>query len=198
MAGPRATVKVTPIDCRDDGSGCQPRPGASRLLRGWRGGFGGRLVERLPQRRFHAAGALVAQRRIVAESPLDDVHVGLRQFGPKITQPPALAPLMRTGELFERRSGYGKLAGDKIEEKNAEAVEIADDGRRLARKDFRREVQRRAASRSVACFNSSPVPKSIRTIRPPVSRITFCALRSRCASPAAWTAASAPAEIEAD
>ena len=38
---------------------------------------------------------------------------------------------------------------------------------------------------------SRPRPKSMRTMRPPASRITFCALMSRCSSPALCTAASA-------
>ena len=36
-----------------------------------------------------------------------------------------------------------------------------------------------------------PAPKSIRTMRPPFSRMTFCALTSPCTSPCRWTAARA-------
>ena len=48
--------------------------------------------------------------------------------------------------------------------------------------------------RELPAFSSSasrPVPKSIRTIRPPSSRMTFLALTSRCTNPAACTADSA-------
>ncbi len=46
----------------------------------------------------------------------------------------------------------------------------------------------RSDERSV---RTSPAPKSISTIRPPASRITFCALMSRCTRPALCTAATA-------
>ncbi len=39
--------------------------------------------------------------------------------------------------------------------------------------------------------SSVPAPKSMRTVRPPSSRMTFCALMSRWTRPRPWTAASA-------
>ena len=43
---------------------------------------------------------------------------------------------------------------------------------------------------SAAAMRSSPAPRSMTTIRPPTSRITFCALMSRWSSPALCTAAT--------
>ena len=45
---------------------------------------------------------------------------------------------------------------------------------------------------------SSPVPKSMRTIRPFASRMTFCALTSRWTRPAPMDGGQRAAKIEAD
>src|SRR6186713_2414474 len=51
-------------------------------------------------------------------------------------------------------------------------------------------VNRPLGAAPAAC-TYCPAPKSISTRRPPSSRITFCALMSRCTRPALWTDASA-------
>ena len=139
----------------------------------------------------NGTGGLEPPRRLGLEGALDDVDERVAQVGPA-SRSRGGGLRVRRRQLVERRAATGN-ARSPGEEQHAEAVDVGGCGGRPAAQQLRREIQRRAGPVAPRRrrLHPRPAPKSIRTRRPPSSRITFCALTSRCTRPAPCTAASA-------
>ena len=85
----------------------------------------------------------ISPGRIRVQCPLDHAHEAFGHVRPHITQ--RLTPAIRvcSQQLLHRRGDDRKLAGDEVEEQDADAIEIALDRGFLASEDLGRQIQRR-------------------------------------------------------
>ena len=147
------------------------------------------------QRLLEDASRGEARRGIGGDGALDGGDERVGQIGSAIAQPRAPPGAVRRFDLGARRAFDRVFLRHQVIEQHAEAVDVGGRRRRPAAQALGAEIQRRAGERVVAgrdvCIDR-PAPKSMRTTRPPSSRITLCALTSPWTSPLAWTAASAP------
>ncbi len=154
-------------------------------------GLGAR--QRVRQVAHHCTGArrpVLVRRR---ECAFDGAHETVRQVRPPIRQQATLSALVRQRQLQHRLADDRILARDHVEQEDADAVKIRGWAKRVRRGGPPAPCRQAFPPDRQPSPDplSRPAPKSIRTMRPPDSRMTLLALMSRWSSPAAWTAASA-------